>query len=72
MELMSNDQNTILDEDKREYLDEHPLKELFDIVGNMLGRPATEAELKILHNFLLKTSINVVEGCKKTALRAIK
>ena len=69
---MSNDQNTILDEMRAEAIAEHPLRELFGIVENMLGRPATIAELDILHNFLLKTSLNVVEDCRETALKAIK
>ena len=63
---MSNKQNDILDEMKRETIEETPLGELFYIVADIAGRLPTEKELRILHTFLLKSSLDVIDKCKKT------
>ena len=69
---MSNNQNTILDEDKREYLDEHPLENLFHIVGDMLGRTPTAKEVGILCSFLKEFNNYLAEQYKRGLTKPIE
>ena len=65
---MSNNQNTILDEMRAEDIGETPLGELFLIVGDMLGRTPTKAELHILTEYLKGFSSDIIEQCEKAVL----
>ena len=69
---MSNKQNDILDEMRAEAIGETPLGELFLIVGDMLGRTPTKAELHILCEYLKGFSATVIAQCEKAILGTIK
>ena len=68
---MSNNQNTILDEMRAEAIGETPLGELFLIVGGMLGRVPTKAELHILTEYLKGFSSDIIKQCEEVILGTI-